>query len=112
MLTIQNIDKIIDCEVRSDKHLWHVWGIRDIDTDAARLVPLVYEISVGRKVSIFENEILQIHLYRECGDLGGYRIKMCGALQPTTKIVIRRDEIKKIENLLTAIQTLLIQYGK
>ena len=74
---------------------------------------MVYEISVGRKVSIFENEILQIHLYRECGELGGYRIKMCGALQPTiTKIVIKRDEIKKIENLLTGIQTLLIQYGK
>ena len=110
MLTIQNKDRIIDCMVRSDKHLWHVWGIKDIDTDPARLV---YEISVGRKVSIFENEILQIHLYRECGELDGYRIKMCGALQPTiTKIVIKRDEIKKIENLLTAIQTLLIQYGK
>ena len=108
MLKIENKDKILGKIVNTHKpnSVWVVNRIDEINYQSH----MVYEIIMrGRGITRSIVEV-PIHLFRTPKDIG-YKIQIAG-MSTIPTMIITKDELKNYDNVLIAIQNLLIQNGK
>lgn len=109
MLKIENKDKILGKIVNTHKPN-SIWVVNRIDEIVTNGYDMVYEIIMrGRGITRSIVEV-PIHLYRTPKDIG-YKIQIEG-MSTIPTMIITGDELKNYDNVLIAIQNLLIQNGK
>ena len=109
MLKIENKDRIISSKVHTHKPN-SVWEVNRVDEIVTNGYDMVYEIIMrGRGITRSIVEV-PIHLYRTPKDIG-YKIQIAG-MNTIPTMIITKDELKNYDNVLIAIQNLLIQNGK
>lgn len=109
MLKIENKDKILGKIVNTHKPN-SIWVVNRIDEIVTNGYDMVYEIIMRGKGITRSIVEVPIHLYRTPKDIG-YKIQIEG-MSTIPTMIITGDELKNYDNVLIAIQNLLIQNGK
>ena len=111
MLTITNKESIIGSPIQTNgspngrTRFWTVQSIKEVFTFHNPMA--MYEIMVSRKLSIFEDEDIFIHLYRIDHNEIGYELYIKDQPKTNFKMVISKNELKDMNNLLTGIENLM-----
>ena len=103
MLTIQNIDKIIGkgfvTDVNTIRKHWFVNKVNELSG--------VYDITIQRKVSIFEDEILTILILRQKNELDMYSIQIIKEGNIIDRDNIRTKNLQTRDSMLMELKVII-----